>query len=213
MIRIGAFHVELSLAVSLRGCIPADAGRNPLVDAGPEDLRAVAVEDDDIARGDAGLLQTVDDLVEDQRVRTQLRPADGADLDRDDVAFFEKRSPGIRPSGRAGEFQHAFVHHLLDGRCRIRAGNDAVRMMDFDYFSRVGSGHSKFGGRGAQREMGSGGERAGEQRASQEEVSSGYTHASYCTPSSDTQGILVVRQFAHCRRPLLPAGGYTAMLP
>ena len=140
----GEGHLELGLVVAAGGeAAPTDAFGEDLGDLRGDQFVLVAVEDEDVPRLHAGRLQPLDHL-EDQLVRrVGIRIPVGHDLDADDVAGFEERSPAFGPVVGAGQFLHAPGERGLDGVAALDAAPDHPLVAGLDDAAGIGAGDAE----------------------------------------------------------------------
>ena len=152
--------------------------REPLVEAGLDELGLVAVVGDDVGGFDAGGFEAIDDFEEDLGGGDDEGAADGIEFDADDIGGGEEDAPGVGGRGGAGQFHHALLHDGADGGAVIDAIADTARVIDGDDAAGEGAGEAQFTGR-----RGAASGRDGDARAQQggfQKLPSGFGHGASC---------------------------------
>ena len=126
VIGIVSFDGLLNQLEILNGIRVAHSFRKPLIETCFEELRTIAIVDDDVFRLHPGETQAADDLMEHFGARDHVRRSHRIHFDADDIARFEEHAPCGFHIGRAGQRSHAAAEHFLDRLGLVGAGNDAA---------------------------------------------------------------------------------------
>ena len=105
---------------------------------GFHEVVAIALIDEDVPRLHAGGFQALDDLEHQLAAGVRQGVADGVHLDRDDVARFEERPPGLDGVIGAGQLFHPARHGLLDRLAILDPALDHPAVAGLDHAPGIG---------------------------------------------------------------------------